>query len=495
MKRKKNINVLLALIVSTGIVSCTQAAPLVLPNNTNNSEVNSNTASNNSNDNTSLQSNSSIAIQPAAPVIETVDSAKVAAEISKNDLSVISAPLSTGANFKTDDVKEALVNYQDTDSIFRESQSIIKSADDTNVKATSGFSTKAKNQRTVIYEKTVTYKKVVIEKSTSSNRRNSDNEWYVNDNSKNGLLSSIANLLDEIKNQKTYYSNDDFAVKKPVISNLLRGLFLPKRYQIKKSEEITIDNGDGTITRNTEIEFRKGNTVKVNKAAKTYEKSTKALIKVIHNLEEKNSQFTQLAVRALTFNSDGTKNEVTETTTKYKDGRVKVIHESKTLDANGYGSGTGVISITAKDGTVSTYSVVTNLDATGQTSTVTDPETGAVVQVVQKSDGTATLTINGKTINLDMDEATDYDDVISIILPSPTATPTATATATATPTATPTATATATAEPTATATATAVPTATATATAEPTAVPTATATATAEPTAVPTATATATTTG
>ncbi|MFN8576409.1 MAG: hypothetical protein U0354_06090 [Candidatus Sericytochromatia bacterium] len=93
------------------------------------------------------------------------------------------------------------------------------------------------------------------------------------------------------------------------------------------------------------------------------------MIKVIHNLEERNSLFNQLAVKVNTFNSDGSKTETTETTSDYKDGKKKIIRESRTLDSNGYGTGTGIITITSSEGVVSTYNIVLNIDSTGTTTT------------------------------------------------------------------------------------------------------------------------------
>lgn len=468
MKKNKSVNLLCVLLI-TGIFSCTQSPNTLSPLESNTTVINNNL-------------NQDI-ILPNKPVTEisTIDNNKISDEILSNDNKQIEEPLSIGSTFDSDEIKNTLISYQDMDSVFNESENITQNSDDTNYY--SDFSVKSTSMD-----------------SSFSVKKNNKNEWKLDEQSKNHLSENIEKLRNDLQSQKKLSESTKqiSMTKKTIINNQKSNLLtVHKNDQVKCSNEVVIKTSNGDTVKNNEIEFKGNGIVRVNRSNRTYKAETKKLSKITHSYESRNSEYNQIAVRVITFNTDGGRTESTECTQKFNNGKIRIIQETRTINKMGNGKGIGFIKINFPGGKSCNYNLNIDLNDSGVSSHVKDPSANTEVKLDRFKNGKSRLLCRGKISDIEIDKEI-------VVVPSPTPTPSIVATATPTqndntqpyPEVTPTVTATTTVNPTnnptsiptATSTPTPIVVSTPTATVVITASPTATVKPTPTPTIIPTAT-------
>jgi hypothetical protein len=162
-----------------------------------------------------------------------------------------------------------------------------------------------------------------------------------------------------------------------------------KLADVRTSNVVQTTNADGSITNTMSVEFKTENMAKENIVSKTTKDGK--IISIDHSLNITAKAFTRTSSRIITFNADGSKKIVTESTTTFKDGRKREVSETRNIDTSGNGSGTGTITVTTADGKTTTK----NLDTKVSTS-----ESGDEKVATSSKDGNTQVTvdegINGK---------------------------------------------------------------------------------------------------
>lgn len=359
---------------------------------------------------------------------------------------------------KSLDVKDALVSYQDIDSIFSESENLSSSSQD-KIISSSSFAVKSLIQNDIRF-----------------------------DNSKNtqiDLKDTIVNQLKQIRDNKIKQdakmsSSNQRALdnKKVLTTNNNQKISFHSKSDIRNSEEVQLDNGDGTTIRDKEFEFNRDNITRVNRTSKIYQKNTNNLTKLEHHFSAKHINYIQEATRLINFDNIGGRVINTECTTKFNDGKVTVLSERKTIDRFGNGIGIGLIKVIYITGKTFSYNFNTSSNSIEQKCNLKDTK-NRDIEVIRDNKGKAKVKCNNeiKTVDID-DEINDYTPPVRpthspkpIVTPSPVPTENSTPTPTATPTATSEPTIEPTVEPTLAATVTPIPVPTENPTPTPTATP------------------------
>ncbi|MBC7475407.1 MAG: hypothetical protein H7263_14045, partial [Candidatus Sericytochromatia bacterium] len=387
MYNKKIINLATSLVLAFGIFSCSQQTP--------------NTVSSSASSSQTAALDTSTTIDSSAITQVSTGDSNSATSSSLVDANT-NTTLASGANFNTAEIKDTMIAYHDTDNVFRDSEALNKEQGD------ASFGVKAVDlvAATDIY--------ATLKNVKTGELRDTLRAALLSDlNDQRAAEAKAQNQLKGIENREK------------VDNNLLARLQVHgKKYQVKRSQVISIDNGDGTITRISQVEFKRGNVLKVNKESKTYDKATKKLIKIIHNFNEKAGLYSREAVRVAIFNSTGGRTVTTEATTKFKDGKVRVVNETRILDVNGNGTGTGVVTVTTKDGKVTTYNINMTITVFVASSSVKDPNNSAsAISVNQQANGTATVTTGTTTATTDISNAAEGSTptTTTTVSPSPAA--------------------------------------------------------------------------
>ncbi len=170
-----------------------------------------------------------------------------------------------------------------------------------------------------------------------------------------------------------------------------------KNNVVRTSDVETKDNGDGTTTKTTNIEFKndKANITRENVFSVTTNTADGKVVGREHSLKITHNLYSRTSTRIVTIDATtGAKKVVTDSTTTWKDGRKRVAHEERNLDATGAGTGTGTITITSKDGKVTTYNLSSKITAdVAVSATTTDPASNSAVSSTVAVDGSATQTV------------------------------------------------------------------------------------------------------
>ncbi len=158
---------------------------------------------------------------------------------------------------------------------------------------------------------------------------------------------------------------------------------------IRTSNVVEITNADGSITKTISVEFKTENMAKENIVSKTTKDGK--ILSMDHTLNITAKAFTRTSSRIITFNADGSKKIVTESTTTFKDGRKREVSETRNIDTNGNGTGTGVITLTTADGKTTTKNLETKVSIS-----VSGDEKVATTSTDGKNQVTIDEDVNGK---------------------------------------------------------------------------------------------------
>ena len=223
--------------------------------------------------------------------------------------------------------------------------------------------------------------------------KNTDGSVTVN---KDLLKSTVKQFMTENKAEiqaKVEKIKDKLKEKKEVAKEKAEKL-KNKKAKAKTSNVIEVTNADGSVTKTMSVEFKSENMTKENIVSKTTKDGK--MITMSHTLKITAKAFTKTASRIRTFNADGSKQIVTESVTTWTDGRKREVIENRTIDANGIGSGTGTITVTDKDGKVTTRSLDTKITVgtSGEEKVAATATEGQITVIIdEKVSGTTTVKI------------------------------------------------------------------------------------------------------
>lgn len=314
---------------------------------------------------------------------------------------------------KSVDIKDALVSYQDIDSIFLESENLSSSSQD-KIVSSSSFGVKALIQNDIRFD---------------SNKNNSQID----------LRDAIVNQLKQIRDNKikqdSQMSNSNQRTlenKKTITNNTYQKVDFHSKSEVKDSDEVILDNNEGTTIRDKEFEFNRNNITRINRTSKIYQKNTNNLTKLEHHFSAKHVNYIQEATRLISFDNLGGKVVNTECTTKFNDGKMTVLSERKTIDRFGNGIGIGLIKVIYISGKTFSYNFNTSATSSEQRCNVKDNKYGRDIEVIRDNKGKAKIKCNDETKVIDIDdEVNDYHPPVK---PSHSPKPTIVPTSTPTPT-------------------------------------------------------------
>lgn len=357
-------------------------------------------------------SNTSITSKVAPVIVVPSSTPQVTTVIQETNLDI-------DEDTKSLDVKDTLVSYQDIDSIFSESENLSSYSQD-KIISSSSFAVKSLIQNDIRF-----------------------------DNGKNtqiDLKDKIVNQLKQIRDNKvkqdsqmSNYNQKTLNNKKVLTTNNNQKISFHSKSDIRNSEEVQLDNIDGTTIRDKEFEFNRDNITRVNRTSKIYQKNTNNLTKVEHHFSAKHINYIQEATRLINFDNSGGRVINTECTTKYNDGKVTVLSERKTIDRFGNGIGIGLIKVIYITGKTFSYNFNTSSNLIEQKCNLKDT-INRDIEVIRDNKGKAKVKCNNeiKIVDID-DEVNDYTPPVRPThSPKPTVNPTVTPSPTSTPTATPT---------------------------------------------------------
>ena len=289
-----------------------------------------------------------------------------------------------------------LTSYSDEEATFSDSELLAESEDGFSVKALSDLLEKAKAAKLEKAEAKDKPARVTMKarlEASGALTKNADGTMVVD---KNKLKSTVKDFIKENKadlQERLDKVKEKLKERKEVAKEKAEKL-KNKKAKAKKSNVVETTNPDGSISKTMTVELSNNNITRENTITKTTKDGK--LINISHVLKVTAKNFTKNASRIKTFNEDGSKQVVTESTTTWDNGRKREIHETRTIDAKGEGTGTGTITITDKDGKVTTKSLDSKISLTSSGSekvSATVKDGDKTVTLDDNASGTATIAI------------------------------------------------------------------------------------------------------
>ena len=194
-----------------------------------------------------------------------------------------------------------------------------------------------------------------------------------------------------------------------------------QNFVVRNSDKESVENEDGSITETMSIEFSNERTGVTRNIWLSKTLMNDIVVKVEFELDEKTPAFDRNATRIVTHHDDGSKTVLIESKTTWKNGKVREVNQERLIDAEGNVSGSGTITITDADGTVTTKDLSVSITPGGEMTTQASEE-GSESEVTLQEDaaGDSTLIVEdeaGETEAVEVDleaeaeaEASDSDD-------------------------------------------------------------------------------------
>ncbi|MBC7473237.1 MAG: hypothetical protein H7263_03015 [Candidatus Sericytochromatia bacterium] len=193
-----------------------------------------------------------------------------------------------------------------------------------------------------------------------------------------------------------------------VVNNLSLSLRRNSNSIITNSNVDIKDNGDGTTTRTSNIQFKNSNNLNITRGNifSITSSADGTVISREHSLRVTNDLSVRTVNRIiLNDRSSSSIKVLTYSTTTFKNGSTRVLYEERTLDTNGSGTGKGTLTVN-NGNTTKTYNLETKVTANVvKSGTARTSDSKSSVSFITNADGsfTQTSTTDGKT-----DSTQDY---------------------------------------------------------------------------------------
>ncbi len=143
--------------------------------------------------------------------------------------------------------------------------------------------------------------------------------------------------------------------------------------RVSDSEEIT--NEDGSITTVNKVEFTNERTGSTRTVVRTKTMMDGKMVSAFYELNATHKNHTRTVERSVEIGENGERNVKVTAMTTWNDGRKRERTEERIVAADGSAAGTGVVTVTRKDGTVKTYDYTIGVEANGAVSVNGDNNT------------------------------------------------------------------------------------------------------------------------
>jgi hypothetical protein len=252
---------------------------------------------------------------------------------------------SASAALTSSDLSEIQGNYQDDEITVADSEDIGNSE--------AGFNTKALTGDVNTVATATTTEVTAAANANAKIKTKTEREEILKDR-----IAVVKDKVELLKDKLNLYKD----LAKDKIDKLRR-----KEVTVKTSDVVTITNSDGTTSKILDIKFTNKNdngVFRENKIIKTFSTSN-VLIKVEHYITVNKPNYTRTYSRITDISGDGSKQVLINSTEKWDNGRMRVLTEQRSLNADGSGFGTGTVTITDNKGNSKTYNITINISVSG----------------------------------------------------------------------------------------------------------------------------------